>query len=786
MLIPSLLVLVVTAASVVEAGPAASQCTTPLKPTANPNDPHWMQTIKRQGISAYNPNPSTYKVYRNVKDYGAKGDGVTDDTVAINKAISDQNRCGIGCASSTRSPAIIFFPSGTYRVTGSIIPYYYTQLVGDAKKPPTLLADPSFDGGAVIDAGGGGAQYWTNQNNFFKSVRHFNIDLTKAPSGASGLHWQVAQATTLVNIVVNMSQDSNTNQAGMWMENGSGGFMSDLVFNGGKVGMSVGNQQFTVRNLQVNNARVGVEMNWNWGWTFQGFDFKNTTVGFQIAQGANSTAAQSAGSEVLLDGTATDVQTFIKTSTPTTTSLAGSVLLDNVKFTNVGNGFVDGAGVSKLAGGTKTIRQWAEGNKYYGTVTTPTYILDNVNAPAKPSALLDGSGKIFQRGRTDYADWAADQFAHVRDSGAKGDGVTDDTKAIKAFIKQYAACKILYFDAGTYMVTDTIEFPSGSIVVGEVWTTVIGAGAKFADESNPRPVVRESYEARNNFIVGKSGDTAGAEISDMVFTARSGSAGAIIVEWNAADKPGQQGTAAMWDVHIRIGGFAGSDISVANCLKFTNHPIKPCTGAFLGLHITSKATAYLEGTWVWTADHDLEDDGQTQIDVYTGRGILSESKNGPVWLIGTASEHAAIVQYSFYNSQNVYAGLIQTETAYYQPAPPVPAPFTLSTKYRDPTFNNGPSGWALHISKSSNVFVYGAGHYSFFQNYTSDCLVTFDCQQSIVKVTSNSKDIYVYGLSTVGTTYLLNVDDKGIINQADSQNGFAQTSTIWTSKTSTH
>ncbi|KAG8894248.1 hypothetical protein FRC00_009248, partial [Tulasnella sp. 408] len=408
MLIPSLLVLVVTAASVVEAGPAASQCTTPLKPTANPNDPHWMQTIKRQGSSAYNPNPSTYKVYRNVKDYGAKGDGVTDDTVAINQAISDQNRCGIGCASSTRSPAIIFFPSGTYRVTGSI-----------------------------------------------------------APNGASGLHWQVAQATTLVNIVVDMSQDSNTNQAGMWMENGSGGFMSDLVFNGGKVGMSVGNQQFTVRNLKVNNARLGVEMNWNWGWTFQGFDFKNTTVGFQIAQGANSTAAQSAGSEVLLDGDVSDVQTFIKTSTPTTTSLAGSVLIDNVKFTNVGAGYVDGAGVTKLTGGSKTIRQWAEGNKYYGTVTTPTYILDNVNAPAKPSVLLDSSGKIFQRGRTDYADWAPDQFAHVRDSGAKGDGVTDDTKAIKAFIKQYAACKILYFDAGTYMVTDTIEFPSGSIVVGE-------------------------------------------------------------------------------------------------------------------------------------------------------------------------------------------------------------------------------------------------------------------------------------------------------------------------------
>ncbi|KAG8978776.1 hypothetical protein FRB90_008351, partial [Tulasnella sp. 427] len=270
---PSLVVLAFAAASAVNAGPLAraSTCTSPLVPSAKAGDPHWMQTIKRQGVSPYNANPSSYKVFRNVKDYGAKGDGVTDDTAAINKAISDQNRCGAGCASSTLSPALIFFPSGKYRVTGSIIPYYFTQLVGDAKNPPTLVADPSFNGGAVIDA-------------------------------ASGLHWQVAQATTLVDVVVNMNQAANTQQVGMWMENGSGGFMSDLIFNGGKIGMTVGNQQFTVRNLTVNNAQTGVAMNWNWGWTFQGFNFWNTTVGFQISQGANSTSSQTAGSEVLIDG----------------------------------------------------------------------------------------------------------------------------------------------------------------------------------------------------------------------------------------------------------------------------------------------------------------------------------------------------------------------------------------------------------------------------------------------------------------------------------------------------
>lgn len=40
------------------------------------------------------------------------GDGVTDDTAAINRAMTDGGRCAPGvCASSTTTPAIVYFPA---------------------------------------------------------------------------------------------------------------------------------------------------------------------------------------------------------------------------------------------------------------------------------------------------------------------------------------------------------------------------------------------------------------------------------------------------------------------------------------------------------------------------------------------------------------------------------------------------------------------------------------------------------------------------------------------------
>ncbi|KJA27068.1 glycoside hydrolase family 55 protein [Hypholoma sublateritium FD-334 SS-4] len=755
-----------------------TSCSAPLGAgTAAATDPFWMQNIAHQGTSAYNANPATYQVFRNVKDFGAKGDGVTDDTAAINAAITAGSRCGGGsCASSTLTPAVIFFPSGTYVVSAPIIAYYYSQLIGDARNPPTLLATAGFVGIAVIDAdpyipGADGAQFYVNQNNFFRSVRNFVIDLRQIPATTSGtgFHWQASQSTSLMNIVVQMSTASDTAHQGIFMENGSGGFLGDLVFNGGKFGMWVGNQQFTVRNVTVNNAQSGIFSVWNWGWTYQGVTINNCQVGFDVSTGGIPSGTQTSGSLAIIDATINNTPIFVRTSVASGGTLDGSLVINNAKLTNVPVAVgVESTGQTVLAGGTTTIASWGQGHVFHGTSTTGTFTQGSVVAASKPASLLDSSGKIFGRTHPQYAAYSTSQFVSVKSNGAKGDGVTDDTAAITAIFNKFAGCKIIFFDAGTYIVSSTITIPAGTQMVGEAWSVIAGKGAAFENVNVPTPVVR----------VGAPGSQGIMEITDIVFTTVGPAPGAVVVEWNVQQPSGQTGATGMWDSHIRLGGAAGTNLEPSTCPKGGSGGTTNCFAAYLALHLTAQSTAYLEGTWVWLADHDLDGDGSTQVQIYSGRGILSESA-GPVWLIGTGAEHHVLYQYNLHNAQNHYIGFAQTETPYFQPSPAPPAPFSNNATLGDPaTSSSMQAAWALNIQGSSNIIIFGAGFYSFFQAFGQACLTSNNCQPQIVNIDTTST-VTFYSLNTVASTFQLSIGQQGVINQSANSNGFAATITAW-------
>ena len=516
-----------------------------------------------------------------------------------------------------------------------------------------------------------GNNWYTNQNNFFRQIRNFVIDLTALPpSTGTGIHWQVAQATSLQNIRFEMIKGGGNNkQQGIFMDNGSGGFMSDLTFNGGFYGAFLGNQQFTTRNLVFNDCQTAIFMNWNWAWTFKSLSINNCGVGIDMANGGLN---QLVGSVLVLDSKFSNtpkgiVTSFGPGSTPAT---GGTLIIDNCDFTGSSVAVASNTGATVLNGGS-VVASWAQGNAYtsaarkrapqesqrkVGNLTTsaagaPRRIQGSLPAPAKPAALLGAGGKVFERSKPQYENLPASAFISVKSAGAKGDGVTDDTAAIQAIFDRASRDQVVYFDHGAYLISRTVRVPSNIRITGEIWPLIMASGAAFSDENNPQPV----------FQVGQPGDTGAVEMTDLMFETIGAQPGAILMEWNVA---GAAGANAMWDVHFRIGGTAGTRLQSDTCAKNPSviaPPNPACRGAFMLLHITKQASCYLENTWFWVADHELDLSDHGQINLYNGRGVLVESQNA-VWMYGTSSEHNQLYNYQIANAQNVYMALIQTET----------------------------------------------------------------------------------------------------------------------------
>jgi glucan 1,3-beta-glucosidase len=94
-------------------------------------------------------------------------------------------------------------------------------MVGDVLNLPVLKATSALTGLGILESdiyipGGFGSEWYQNQNNFYRQVRNFVLDITDAPKGAAGIHWQVAQATSLQNIkfVMRPKGESGNKQQG--------------------------------------------------------------------------------------------------------------------------------------------------------------------------------------------------------------------------------------------------------------------------------------------------------------------------------------------------------------------------------------------------------------------------------------------------------------------------------------------------------------------------------------------------------------------------------------------
>jgi len=115
-------------------------------------------------------NPVTQSIqarldsYAIVKDFGATGDGVTDDTAAINRALYQ-----IYCRqTNTQIRRSLFFPAGTYLVTGTILVPPFAQLYGEGSNS-SIISFQVNNWVTLTPYASGVMVYYTVNGNYYRS-----------------------------------------------------------------------------------------------------------------------------------------------------------------------------------------------------------------------------------------------------------------------------------------------------------------------------------------------------------------------------------------------------------------------------------------------------------------------------------------------------------------------------------------------------------------------------------------------------------------------------------------
>jgi len=119
---------------------------------------------------------SSQTQYVDVTTYGAMGDGITDDTAAIQAAIN------------SITEGTVYFPAGDYKITNGIaIGKHNLHLIGDATATLKMYTQP-LNGGALVcvRTGNGQGAYPINI-----SIKNINVDVDAAVN-AAGIVWKAS------------------------------------------------------------------------------------------------------------------------------------------------------------------------------------------------------------------------------------------------------------------------------------------------------------------------------------------------------------------------------------------------------------------------------------------------------------------------------------------------------------------------------------------------------------------------------------------------------------------
>jgi hypothetical protein len=397
----------------------------------------------------------------NVKtEYGAKGDGVSDDTAAIQLAMSATvHHPQVG-------PRIIYFPAGTYLVSRPLLEKNVKgqwdsllSLQGEnrattiikLKDNDPLYQSPSAPEAILVFASQNGNQKGGGNAAFDNNIFDMTVDVGQGNPGAVALDFIGNNYCALRNVTLQSSDFGHSGAIGLGLLRYASGpcLMKNLVINGFDYGIKVANSEYSVtfEGLTLLNQKL--------------FGIYNETNVLSIRHLFSANAVPA-----LYNGNAAGLVTIVGARLEGGSMQSSAIQNHGTLYARdvTSSGYT-----SVLSGHGSVLGEYVSGPVFsqFGGTTS-------LNLPVEETPIFEDS---------DLENWKA-----VTAYGADPSGRADSSNAIQAAINSGAST--VYFPTGVYRVTQTILVGGKVRMLKGFNSSLNPSGEGFMNAQSPAPLLR--------------------------------------------------------------------------------------------------------------------------------------------------------------------------------------------------------------------------------------------------------------------------------------------------------
>jgi sugar lactone lactonase YvrE len=424
-------------------------------------------------------------VYVTKDQFAVHADGVGDDAEALQQAIDK--------VQETTRQGVVFVPEGRYRLGKTIYVWQGIRLIGYGAHRPVFVLGPNTPGfqegsghymvqfadnrpqpgGPLVDA---------SEFTFYSGMSNIDFELEDGNPAAVAIRFHVAQHSALTHM------DFHVGSALAALED-IGNQASDIHVFGGTYGITTKrtspNWQFLLMDSSFEGQRRAAIHTREVGFTLVRTRFAHMPVAMEIAAGE---VEQLYGLDLQLE----DIQTAA-VALGNARNARSEVTLVNIACNDVPH-FVQGDAPI------------AAPSRYYVEERFSMGLDIGDDGRERGIAMHHRERRLSRPAPAVASDIPAlpamSSWVDVRTLGATGDGVADDTAALRAAIDAH---RVLYFPTGIYRLTGTLTLKPDTILVGmnpgTTQLTVLDDTAAFQGDGPPVPLL-SSPRGGTNIVTG--------------------------------------------------------------------------------------------------------------------------------------------------------------------------------------------------------------------------------------------------------------------------------------------